>query len=73
MKEIWFYCSLILLILSLLIKRKTELMNKQNSIPPNVYDNPENKVPSKEKQPVANSNTSTSEKKDAEMKEKTES
>ena len=45
MKEIWFYCSLILLILSLLIKRKTELMNKQNSIPPNVYDNPDNKVP----------------------------
>ena len=45
MHEILFYCSLILLILSLLIKRKTELMNKQNSIPPNVHDNLENKVP----------------------------
>ena len=31
--------------LNLLINRKTELTNKQNYIPPNVYDNPENKVP----------------------------
>ncbi|MDC3096417.1 hypothetical protein OA491_03560 [Alphaproteobacteria bacterium] len=31
--------------LNLLINRKTELTNKQNSIPPNVYDNPDNKVP----------------------------
>ena len=31
--------------LNLLINRKTELINKQNSIPPYVYDNPENKVP----------------------------
>ena len=31
--------------LNLLINRKTEHTNKQNSIPPNVYDNPENKVP----------------------------
>ena len=31
--------------LNLLTNRKTELTNKQNSIPPNVYDNPENEVP----------------------------
>ena len=31
--------------LNLLINRKTELTNKQNSIPQNVYDYPENKVP----------------------------
>lgn len=31
--------------LNLLTNRKTELTNKQNSIPPNVYDNPDNKVP----------------------------
>ena len=31
--------------LNLLTNRKTEHTNKQNSIPPNVYDNPENKVP----------------------------
>ena len=31
--------------LNLLINRKPEHTNKQNSIPPNVYDNPENKVP----------------------------
>ena len=31
--------------LNLLTNRKTELMNKQNSSPPNIYDNPENKVP----------------------------